>query len=83
MPGDFWWYLPLLVGLASAILLGWLTSLRAAGAAARRRGLFVVPSENADLAIVNRVDALVAEGGRGKRALRDDAAPNGEALLTA
>ena len=73
----------MLVGLASAILLGWLTSLPAAGAAARRRGLFVVPSENADLAIVNRVDALVAEGGHNKRALRDDAAPNGEALLTA
>lgn len=83
MPGDFWWYLPLLVGLASAILLGWLTSLPAAGAAARRRGLFVVPSENADLAIVNRVDALVAEGGHNKRAWGNNAAPNGEALLTA
>jgi membrane glycosyltransferase len=83
MPADFWWYLPLLVGLASAILFGWLTSLPAAGAAARRRGLFVVPSENAGLAIVDRVDALVAEGGSDKRAWGDDTAANSGALLTA
>jgi len=84
MPGDFWWYLPLLAGLASAILLGWLTSLPAAGAAARRRGLFVVPSENAELAIVSRVGALVADQvDQNRPALRDDAAPKGEALLTA
>ena len=82
-PGDFWWYLPLLAGLAGAILLGWLTSLPALGAALRQRGVFLVPSETAGLAIVDRVDALVAERGRSKRALRDDAAPNGEALLTA
>ena len=83
VPGDFWWYLPLLVGLASAVLLAWLTSLPAAGAAARRRGLFVVPSEHAELAIVNRVGALVAQVDQNTRALRDDAAPKGEALLTA
>ena len=60
-PGDFWWYLPLLVGPAIAIPLAWATSKPGWGDAARRRGLFLVPSETTGLPIVDRVDALLAE----------------------
>ena len=70
-PADFWWYLPLLAGLAAAILFGWLTSLPAIGAAARRAGIFVVPSEAAGLPIVDRVEALVAESEPGGHARSD------------
>jgi membrane glycosyltransferase len=58
-PGSFWWYLPLLLGLAVAIVVCWLTSDPARGAAARRHGLFLVPSESTGLPILERVDALL------------------------
>ncbi len=80
-PADFWWYLPLLAGMATAILFGWLTSLPSIGAAARRAGLFLIPSESTGLAIVDRVDALVAERDSTKRVTAD--IPEGEALQTA
>jgi membrane glycosyltransferase len=60
-PGDFWWYLPLLSGLATAILLAWLTSLPSCGALARRCGVFVIPSELFGLPILDRADELIAE----------------------
>ena len=60
-PTEFWWYVPILAGLTLAILIGWLTSLPALGAAARRWGVFLTPSETVGLPIVDRVDALVAE----------------------
>jgi membrane glycosyltransferase len=60
-PGDFWWYLPLLVGPAIAIPFAWATSKPGWGSAARHRGLFLVPSETTGLPIVDRVDALLAE----------------------
>ena len=80
-PADFWWYLPLLAGMATAILFGWLTSLPAIGAAARRAGLFLIPSESTGLPIVDRVDALLADRETGKAAL--DGIAQGEALQTA
>ena len=80
-PSDFWWYLPLLAGMATAILFGWLTSLPSIGAAARRAGLFLIPSESTGLAIVDRVDALVAERDSTKRGTAD--IPEGGALQTA
>jgi len=80
-PANFWWYLPLLAGMATAILFGWLTSLPAAGAAARRAGIFLVPSETTGLPIVQRVDRLLAERDPGKDAPGD--VPEGEALQTA
>jgi membrane glycosyltransferase len=80
-PADFWWYLPLLAGMATAILFGWLTSLPSWGAAARRAGLFLIPSETTGLPIVDRVDELVAERDPSRRAIDD--VPEGEALLTA
>jgi membrane glycosyltransferase len=61
LPGSFWWYLPLLAGMAIAIVLGWLTSRRTWGEAARRVGLFIVPSESTGLPILDRVDRLLAE----------------------
>jgi len=67
-PKDFWWYVPLLSGLAVAILFGWLSSLPSVGAATRRWGLFLVPSEALSLPIVERVDALVAERNLSDRA---------------
>jgi membrane glycosyltransferase len=60
-PGDFWWYLPLLFGLATAILLAWLTSRPSCGAFARRHGVFIIPSELVGLPILDRVDAVIAE----------------------
>jgi membrane glycosyltransferase len=71
-PSTFWWYLPLLAGMATAILFGWLTSLTSWGAAARRAGMFLVPSETTGLPIVDRVDALVAERDPSKIAMGEN-----------
>ncbi len=80
-PADFWWYLPLLAGMATAILFGWLTSLPSWGAAARRAGIFLVPSETNGIAVVARADALAAEHDPDKRATGD--IPTGRTLQTA
>ena len=80
-PADFWWYLPVLAGLGVAVLLGWLTSLPAVGAAARRAGIFLIPSETVGLPIVQRVDRLVAERGVGQDNV--DELSDGKALQTA
>jgi membrane glycosyltransferase len=64
IPDSFWWFLPLLLGLASASLLCWLTSAATWGAAARRRNLFVVPSETVGIPVLQRADALLADGRR-------------------
>ena len=63
LPGAFWWCLPLLLGPALAAVLAWQTSKPTLGLAARRRGLFLVPSETEGLAILERVEILL--GGRG------------------
>ena len=63
LPGGFWWCLPLLVGPAMAAVLAWLTSKPSLGLRARRRGLFLVPSETQGLAILERVEILLR--GRG------------------
>jgi membrane glycosyltransferase len=81
-PADFWWYLPLLAGLGVAVLLGWLTSLPAVGAAARRAGIFVVPSETIGLPIVQRVEQLVAERVADQEDTVDEL-PDGKALQAA
>ena len=80
-PADFWWYVPLLAGLVTAILFAWLTSLPSLGAAARRAGLFLVPSETAGLAIAQRVDQLIAQ--RAQEEATTDDLPKAEALQTA
>ena len=82
-PGDFWWYLPLLVGPATAIPFAWATSKPAWGAAARRRGLFLVPSETTGFPIIERFDALLAEPAAEKCITDSGIARNGDALLTA
>jgi membrane glycosyltransferase len=63
LPGGFWWCLPLLLGPAMAAMLTWLTSNPSLGLRARRRGLFLVPSETQGLAILERVEILLR--GRG------------------
>jgi membrane glycosyltransferase len=59
-PGDFWWYMPLLLGASLAILLCWVTSSAACGALARRHGLFLVRSETTGIPILDRLESLVA-----------------------
>lgn len=80
-PGDFWWYLPMLMGLVVGIPIAWLTSLPGIGEAVRRCGVFVVPSETVGLPIVARVDTLLAEAQLGRRA-DNKIAFTGEALPT-
>jgi len=60
MPGSAWWFLPLLAGLALAVLLCWVTSDPKLGAAARRHGLFVVPTEIAPPPLLGRLNARLS-----------------------
>jgi hypothetical protein len=53
------------------------------GTAARRAGLFLVPSETTGLAIVDRYDALVAASGAKMPVTKDGIARDSDALLTA
>jgi membrane glycosyltransferase len=76
IPASIGWFLPLLLGLAVAVILCWLTSDPQWGAAARRHGLFVVPSETVGLPILDRVNARLAatrvETGRSGGTLQTD-----------
>lgn len=81
-PTEFWWYAPILAGLTVAILIGWLTSLPALGRAARRWGIFLVPSETVGVPIEARVDAFVAENRLG-RVTAGDSARESNTLQTA
>lgn len=65
MPGSFWWFLPLLAGLAASVMLCWLTSDPRLGVAARRRGFFVVPGETAPLSLLSRVNVHANAGDKG------------------
>jgi membrane glycosyltransferase len=80
-PADFWWYMPLLVGLSVAILLCWMTSNPRVGAFMRRRGLFLVPSETSGVSIVERYESLVA--GRRTPACESDKMASGGTLQAA
>jgi membrane glycosyltransferase len=76
-PATFWWYLPLLSGLVVAIVLCWFTSNPARGLDARRRGLFLVPSESVGLPILRRVEAILADPRTGLGALGNGAGDTG------
>jgi membrane glycosyltransferase len=78
LPGEFWWCLPILLGPAVAPVLAWLTSKPSLGHAMGRRGLFLVPSETEGLAILERVEILLA--GRGAKA---DVVQAGQKVLAA
>ncbi len=82
-PHVSWWYLPLLIGPVLAGLIAWATSKPSWGAALRRRGLFLVPSETSGLPIVDRLDALLAEAAPGEAKPREDVGGNSGALQTA
>jgi membrane glycosyltransferase len=82
-PAVFWWYLPLLIGLVTAIGICWVTSTPAWGAAARRKGLFLVPTETIGVAIVDHVDAILAERGLIERPRGQNIRGNIKVLRTA
>lgn len=82
-PSEFWWYLPLLFGPATDIILGGATSKPALGVAARRRGVFLVPSETTGVPIVDRVNVLLAEPAPSRRIMDEGIGRNSDALLTA
>jgi membrane glycosyltransferase len=63
LPGEFWWCFPFLLGPTLAAVLAWLTSKPSLGYAARRRGLFLVPSETEGLAILQRVEIWLRRRG--------------------
>jgi membrane glycosyltransferase len=59
IPDEFWWFAPLLAGLVLAIPLVYFTSSIALGRAARRGGLFRIPSEEAGrVPVLDRVQDL-------------------------
>ncbi len=63
IPASLWWDAPLLTGLALAIAICRVTSVPSWGAAVRRLGLLVIPSELQGLPVLDRAVALVR--GRG------------------
>jgi len=65
LPGTIGWFLPLLIGLAVAAILCWITAKRQWGLAAMRRGLFLVPSEADCIPIVERVVSLLTASAAG------------------
>lgn len=76
IPGSIWWFVPLLAGLAVAVILCWVTSDPKLGGAARRQGIFVVPSETAPPQLLARLDARLT-------ASNEDTARNGGSLRAA
>ncbi|HUZ74229.1 MAG TPA: glucans biosynthesis glucosyltransferase MdoH [Stellaceae bacterium] len=62
IPRTLPWFLPVLAGLALAVPLCQLTSAARLGRAARRRGLFLVPSERRGLPVLDRARALAETG---------------------
>ncbi len=71
------------IGPAAAIILGWITSKPSWGAAVRRLGIFLIPSETVGLPIVDRVQALLAERGSNNRIVDEALGRTEKSLLTA
>ena len=59
-PETLWWNAPLLSGLVMAIVICCVTSVPAWGAAARRAGLLLIPSESTGLGVLDQVRAILA-----------------------
>jgi membrane glycosyltransferase len=70
IPDSFWWFLPLIAGLTLAIPLVYLASSVTLGKHARDRGLFQIPSEAGDVAILARVGGLMERAALQNPALR-------------
>jgi membrane glycosyltransferase len=79
IPSCIWWFLPLLAGLAVAVILCWVTSDPKWGEAARRQGIFVVPSETAPPPLLARFHARLSA----VDASRDDDADQSNGSLQA
>jgi membrane glycosyltransferase len=78
IPASIWWFLPLLAGLGVAIWLCWLTSDPRWGGAARRLGIFLVPSETAPAPLLTRLDERLNQSARDAESAR-----SGESLQAA
>ena len=69
-PGDFYWFMPLLLGLWLAIPLARVTSSLRLGEAAARQKWFLVPSETLKLPVLERAHRLRAAGQEDSRDFR-------------
>ncbi|HEX3485705.1 MAG TPA: glucans biosynthesis glucosyltransferase MdoH [Micropepsaceae bacterium] len=59
LPGEFWWFVPFLLGLVLAIPLVYLTSSLKLGMGARRLGLFQTPGEVYGMKILDHTRAIM------------------------
>jgi membrane glycosyltransferase len=82
--GDgFWWMLPIVAGLVLSIPLVFIASDPKFGLAARRLGLFLIPSEVSGLPILDRVRAIVVRNRTAAFTLDAERAEALHALLAA
>jgi membrane glycosyltransferase len=62
VPSFFWWFTPVLVGLALSIPVSMLSSSIALGQRARALGLFLTPDETMPVSVLRYLDAEMAGG---------------------
>ena len=63
LPGEFWWFLPFLVGMSLAIPLVYFSSSLRLGKFARRLGFFQTPDEIGGMTILERLRAIMSKRG--------------------
>lgn len=61
VPDFFWWFTPVLAGLALSVPVSILTSRTSLGLWARRRGLFLTPAETEEPAVLRGLEERLAE----------------------
>jgi membrane glycosyltransferase len=61
LPGEFWWFLPFLVGMSLAIPLVYFSSSLRLGNFARRLGFFQTPDEIGGMNILKRLRAIMSK----------------------
>ena len=71
VPSFFWWFLPVLAGLAFAIPLSMLSSSTALGLLAKRLGLFLTPDESEPPPVLNYLKANLAQAAASHPAVED------------
>lgn len=60
VPSFFWWFTPVLAGLALSIPVSMITSRTSLGMLARRAGLFITPEESAEPPVLRQLDRNLA-----------------------
>jgi membrane glycosyltransferase len=60
VPSFFWWFTPVLAGLALSIPVSMITSRTSLGMLARRAGLFLTPEESAEPPVLRQLDRNLA-----------------------